>query len=300
MKFFKIILIILTLAITGYSASVNKAGPVKKIGPVRTRALQDTLVCSGIKQCLGYMAPGCKENISKPMKDVKYTESFCADYKHLDSLGIKPRGKNKPIYKSLGKRYRVNYVLDGTLPVSKEMMDYLMNHMPFTTKLINAYQGTKYHVAYKSSDHTIFEATDGSDLAGKFRFVYRDDSYEKNIIWGYGGTKILMWKLVGLALAYLDYEAISKNEIKFEFRAVVFAGNGMIDRILNSGLFRKVVESIMGDIINNIQDSANEFARGNLKPTKKYIPLTGGLYYKQLQEFNKVIKDSGYNPPKKE
>jgi hypothetical protein len=273
--------------------------PIK--GGAVTKSSSDEELCSGVKQCLHEVLPGCTQEHLKPNQNIKYDKEFCSHYKTLDSLGISPMGVNRPVYKNLGREYRVVYEMKGSIPINAQMMQYLLNNKTFTTKLVNAYKGTTYHIEYISKDRKNFTGTNGRSLKGKFREVYQDKSQQHTLWWGFGGAKVLMWQMVGLALAYLDFEPISDTEIKYHFRTVVFPANSVINSLMQTSMFRGLVEDKLSEIIGDITGAAKQFADGDIKPLYSHKPLLpGGDYYMELRGLIKVIQQTGYPSPLQE
>jgi len=253
-------------------------------------------MCSGVKQCLNYDYPQCSAEEKKPNPNIKYNSEFCAPYIELKYRGLRtndPRATE--LYRYMGRQYRVIYKLKGTLPVSKEMMIYLFDNMDFTAQLVNAYRKTKYTIKYDSPDKKNFSGDNGDNLFGSFIWLLNDSAGREpgmhHVFYGRGKTKILAWKLHGTATAILDLKEIDKNTVSYEFRSIVSPSGAVLNSIMNLGVFNKVVNGYIKEIVTNIEGSASEFAKGNRAPISNYAAFKSGKWKNNLQEFDAVVKN---------
>jgi len=251
-------------------------------------------MCSGVKQCLNFDFPECTAEEKKPNPNIKYNSEFCAPYIELKQRGLKindPRAYD--LYRYMGRQYRVIYKLNGKLPVSKEMMIYLFDNMDFTAQLVNAYRKTKYTIKYDSPDRKNFSGDNGDNLFGSFVWLLNDSAGREpgmhHVFFGRGRTKILAWRLHGTATAILDLKEISKDTVSYEFRSLVSPSGAVLNSIMNLGVFNKVVNGKIKEIVDNIEGAAREFAKGNRKPILNYAPFKGDTWRKNLLEFDAVV-----------
>ena len=252
-------------------------------------------MCSGVKQCLNYDFPQCSAEDKKPNPDIKYNKEFCAPYIELKQRGLQtndPRAYE--LFRYMGRQYRVIYKLKGKLPVSKEMMIYLFNNMDFTAQLVNAYRKTKYTITYDSPDRKNFSGDNGDNLFGSFVWLLNDsagrDPGMHHVFFGRGKTKILAWRLYGTATAILDLKEINKDSVYYEFRSIVSPNGAVLNSIMNLGVFNKVVNGKIKEIVDNIENAAKEFAKGNRKPISNYSPFKTETWKNNLLEFDSVVK----------
>jgi hypothetical protein len=104
-----------------------------------------------------------------------------------------------------------------------------------------------------------------------------------------------MWKLYGVALVFLDYDPIDQNQINYRLSALVFPANAFLNSLMKMDMFRNVVMDKMKLIIGDVQHSAQTFASGERRPLQDYEKFqTDPVLKKQLQEFEEVVKNSGY------
>jgi len=252
-------------------------------------------MCSGVKQCLNYDLPQCNAEEKKPNPNIKYNTEYCAPYIELKNRGLRISDpKTHELFRYMGRQYRVIYKLKGNLPVSKEMMIYLFNNMDFTAQLVNAYRKTKYTITYDTPDKKAFSGDNGDNLFGSFIWLLNDSAGREpgmhHVFFGRGKTKILAWKLHGTATAILDLKAISKDSVSYEFRSIVSPSGAVLNSIMNLGIFNKVVNGYIREIVNNIENAAKEFANGNRAPISSYAPFKNGKWKNNLLEFDAVVK----------
>jgi hypothetical protein len=253
-------------------------------------------MCSGVKQCLNHDFPQCSATDKKPNPDIKYNTEFCAPYIELKNRGLRTNDpKAYDLYRYMGRQYRVVYKLKGKLPVSKEMMIYLFDNMDFTAQLVNAYRKTKYTIKYDSPDRKSFSGDNGDNLFGSFVWLLNDSAGREpgmhNVFFGRGKTKILAWKLHGTATAILDLKEINKDSVSYEFRSIVSPNGAVLNSIMNLGVFNKVVNGKIKEIVDNIEGAAREFAKGNRRPIMDYAAFNSLKWKNNLLEFDAVVKN---------
>lgn len=262
--------------------------------------LNQRAICSSAKRCLTIDLPGCSEKDKKPLESLEYGPEVCGPFLELASRGVNPKSSIAlQMFSSLGDEYRVVYEVTGKLPVNAEMMKYLFDHMPFTSRLINAYQGTNYTLAFSNGNKWNFHGDNGSNLKGRFHWV-REDSMglkvgRRNTFWGAGSAKVLMWQLHGVALVFLDYDPIDHNQVRYRLRSIVFPANAFLNSVMQMDMFRNIVMEKMEQIVGHVEASARVFAKGDRKPIAKMEDFKKYPWLKsQLLEFEEVVKISGY------
>lgn len=250
--------------------------------------------CAATRECLGIILPQCSEKELAPVKDIEYDRDFCAPFDDLKGRGIDLRSPvTFEILGHLGNRYRVIYEAEGKLPVSGDMMSYLFDHFPFTTVLVNLFQGTEYTIHYNSANQRLFSGNNGGHLFGDFYWVLQDSAGTgkgfHNVFYGSGRCKILKWNLHGIAVAVLDMHPDPANgQTRYRFKAIVFPANAVLNSIMKMGFFRDVVNSKISEIIRNISESSESYVAGNHAPVDTSSLLKSPRYAKELAEFREV------------
>ena len=250
--------------------------------------------CSSAKLCLNRDLEGCSAKDKKAQSKINYNQDFCAPFVELKNRGMDLHGEiAREVYGRLGQKYRAIYVSEGVLDVSPPMMSYLFDHMPFTAKLINAYQGSTYSIRYNAFNRRVFSGTNGRSLSGDFIWVAQDSAGHKlgfrNVFFGVGRAKILKWNLQGTAVAFLDMDPVSKHKTKYKLTAVVFPGNSVLNSIMKMDVFKKVVEEKIDYIIKDIQKASTRYAKGDKSPIFKNKELKNPEDAVYLKEFEAVV-----------
>lgn len=252
-------------------------------------------MCSSAKQCLKLDIAGCSAEDKKPNSKIKYNDDFCAPYIELKKRGVSLETEiSKEIFGRLGSQYRAIYLNEGVLQTTPGMMSYLFDHMSFTAKLINAYQGGAYSIDYKTPNRRVFSGTNGRSLSGDFIWVAQDSAGQKlgfrNVFFGVGRVKILKWHLTATAVAFLDMDSIGKNQVRYKLTAIVFPGNAILNSIMHMDAFKNIVAEKINLIIKDIQESSSSYAKGNKSPITKSKELQTTTESIHLKEFESVVK----------
>jgi hypothetical protein len=261
------------------------------VSSVQSEKLDESSYCSGVYNCLLEKPKSCNDVLCRKNPNIEYNSDFCEIFRRLRQQGLEPESFwGRRIYSLLSMQYRVTYMLNGSLPLSAPVMRYLMNHLSFSSQLVNAYQGTKYTIEYTNTKKTSFRGNNGQRLSGNFNIVLQGLNQLRNVYFGYGTTKILMWRLRGYALILFDYDAVSQDRINYRLTCIVSPSNRFIKSIINFILFRKVVLNILRENIMYIQSSAMEFDKGNVEPIAKYPGFNTPKGRKEIEEFQKIIE----------
>ena len=67
-----------------------------------------------------------------------------------------------------------------------------------------------------------FSGDNGGNLKGLFDLVYQSNNKLNTVYYGKGIAKVLMWKLTGTALVYIDIISINNENIQYKFKAIAF------------------------------------------------------------------------------
>lgn len=253
-------------------------------------------LCSGLKTCLNIDYPGCSAGDKHPWPHLKYNEEFCAPYHEVTKRGFAPT-PGAPmvpeVYARLGRRYRAIYENKGTLPLGQNVISYLFDNMPFTADLINAYLGTNYTLEYTSKNRRYFNGSNGRSLSGEFYWALQDSAGQKlgmrNLFFGYGHAKVLRWSLHGTAIAYLDMDEISKNEIRYKLTAIVFPGNSVLNSIMQMQVFKSVVNDKIDHIVKDIKKASGRYFGGDKKPMLNSAKLKSFDNVQYVIDFENVV-----------
>lgn len=253
-------------------------------------------LCSGVKMCLDMDYPTCKAEDQVPWPKVKYDAEFCAPFIEITKRGFKADPAvpmSIEVYARLGRQYRVIYENKGTLPLGADVISYLFDNMPFTAELINAYLDSHYELRYTSSNRRFFSGSNGRSLSGDFYWALQDSAGHKlglrNLFFGYGHAKILKWSLHGTAIAYLDMDEVSRNELKYKLTAIVFPSNSVLNSIMQMKVFKSVVDQKIDHIVDDIKKASGSYFSGNKEPMLNSAVLKSDENVQYIIDFENVV-----------
>lgn len=249
-------------------------------------------MCGLLKACgLTYQSPTCTEALSEPVKSVAFDSTYCGWVRSFEKRGIVPDGKvTYEMYRFMGTKYRVTYLVADTIPVPFEALDHLVMNIPTTAKLINQYRGTSYTAEYPvPSDSTVFRGSNGGNLTGQATQVYARDDHRERIYYGIGRVKVLSWAMKGNVIIELKAwpDASDPRKSVYRMRCTMFPVNGLINSIMNMGVFRSVALGKIEDILEDIRLSSEAYARGD-KPKKDVV--FSPLEQAALERFQQLYK----------
>jgi hypothetical protein len=214
----------------------------------------------GLQQPPGY-CPDAKE-LGKA--DFTFDSTRCLEARTLQSRGLSPSNPvvGFQLYRFLGMEYRVVYPVSDTLPLSLDRLEYLLLDLPLAAKLVSHYRNEPYTAQYLDAEHTHFEGTKGKRLRGEARLVSGSVSEKRLFYFGTGTVEIAFWTLRGPALMDFIYAPVEgkKPGVGYSMKLLVFPGNGLINKIMNLGLFKKIVLGQVRDVLKDITDTAHKLA----------------------------------------
>lgn len=231
--------------------------------PTPQRAL-----CGLLKGCgLTYQSPACTEALSEPVPSVSYDSLWCGWVRGFERRGIVPDHKTTyEMYRYMGTKYHVTYVVRDTLDVPFLALDHLVRNVPVTAKLINRYRGTSYSAEFPNTgDSSFFRGSNGSNLTGSATEVWKRDDHRERVYYGVGRVKILSWALKGNVIIEMKSwpSPVAAGKSVYVLRFTMFPMNGFINSIMNLGLFRSVALGKIEDILQDIRLASAAYARGD-------------------------------------
>lgn len=268
------------------------------VSPGVASAMNPKSYCSGVYQCLSEKPESCDDALCEKNPHIEYSPEFCEVFRMLRKRGLGPESRwGRRIYSYLSMPYRVTYTVEGSLPILAGVMRYLISHISFSAHLVNAYQGTGYSVEYIPPNKKQFRADNGKNVSGVFNTVLQDTDRIRNVYFGYGTTKILFWELGGSALVLFDCDPRDRNSVTYRISCLVFPSSGLIKSILNFYLFKKTVLGILKETVENVQVSAMQFHKGDLKPINKYPLFNTPEGRREIEAFQRTIRDCNAEAP---
>ena len=248
------------------AAPADKTGaPIAKPAPPPKVSVGQRDFCNIVWGC-GLPMPGgyCPDPKYVPKPDFKFDSTRCSEARLLNSRGVTPGhplyGYN--LYRFLGMEYRTLYVIEDELPISQERLAYLLADLPLAARLVSHFQKEPYTAEYIDAERRHFKGTKGKRLRGDAALI-SGSSQEKHLFYfGYGIATVAWWTLKGPALMDLSYypDPSRPRILKYRMNLLVFPGNGVINGIMNLGLFRKVVLSKVKEVLTDITETAKKLA----------------------------------------
>jgi hypothetical protein len=210
---------------------------------------------------------------------IVYDNERCSEAREFSRRGV---GPDHPVwgfklYRFLGYEYRVTYEISDTLPISRERLEYLVGDVPLAAKLVSYYQKNPYTAEYVDFGRTHFKGTNGKHLRGEAKVI--TGSYmEKHLYYmGSGVAEWGFWTLVGPAMMDFEYWEVPGREKKigYKVKILVFPGNGVINSIMNLGVFRGLVKSKINGVLTDISETAQKMEKSGGKELKQSSAWSG-------------------------
>jgi hypothetical protein len=206
-----------------------------------------------------------EQTLVEPAK-FKFDSTRCQEARTLNARGVTPAqplvGYN--LYRFLGMEYRVVYDIEDELPISESRLAFLLADLPLSARLVSHFMNQPYTAEYIDPQRTHFKGTKGKRLRGDATLISGSTDEKRLFYFGYGVATVAWWTLKGPALMEFTYAHSPGNEklLKYKMRLLVFPGNGVINGIMNLGLFRKVVLGKVKEVLDDITGTAHKVAAG--------------------------------------
>jgi hypothetical protein len=271
----------------GAPVSQSQASPAPKVTPGQRDFCNIVWGC-GLAMPQGY----CPDPKFIPKPEFKFDSARCSEARLLNSRGITPGhplyGYN--LYRFLGMEYRTLYVIEDELPISQERLAYLLADLPLSARLVSHFQNEPYTAEYIDAEHHHFKGTKGKRLRGDATLISGSSLEKRLFYFGYGIATVAWWTLKGPSLMDFSYypDPSRPRILKYRMNLLVFPGNGVINGIMNLGLFRKVVLSKVKEVLNDITDTAKKLAAPGAAEKIQSAPDWTPDEKKKIAEFLKL------------
>jgi hypothetical protein len=193
-----------------------------------------------------------------------YDSARCLEARTLNSRGLGPGHPTLGfrLYRFLGMEYRVIYNIEEDLNISKARLAFLLADLPLAARLVSHFQKEPYTVTYLDEERNHFEGTKGKRLKGDATLVSGSAEEMRLFYFGYGTATVAWWSLKGPALMDFTYtpSKTKPNHLHYHLELLVFPFNGVINSIMNLGLFRKVVYTKIKEVLDDITETAQKLA----------------------------------------
>lgn len=236
----------------------------------------------------------CTEATSAPVSGVEFDQTYCSWIRGFARRGIYPTTPDAmEMFRFMGTKYHVMYVVADTVPVPLAALDHLMSNIPVAAKLINSYRDTKYEAIYPNlADSSFFKGNNGKNLSGQARQLWIRDDHRERVYWGKGKVSVLKWNLVGnVVIEYRAWPASPGSPLTcYSLRFTMFPANALVNSIMNMGMFKSVALGKIQEILDDVMLASQAYAQGK-------APLKAVTYTPQelsaLKEFERLFKAGG-------
>jgi hypothetical protein len=257
------------------AANPNSAQPGKPAGtqpakaaviPAKSR-ISDTQkdFCNFLWGCSLPVPNGyCPDPSALQKPRFSYDSARCREGRTLNARGVGPShplfGYN--LYRFLGMEYRILYTVEEELPISEARLAYLLTDLPLSAHLVSQIRKEPYTAEYTDPQRTHFKGTKGKRLRGDAALISGSTEEKRLFYFGYGVATLAWWTLRGPVLMEFSYVPSEGKRLKYKMKLLVFPGNGMINGIMNLGLFKKVVLGKVKEVLTDITQTAQMLSDG--------------------------------------
>jgi hypothetical protein len=221
---------------------------------------QVVLYC-GLPMPKGY----CPDSAAIGPPRFSFDQTRCFEARQLSARGVGPDHPRVGyrLYRFLGMEYRVIYQVEDFIPISASRLAYLLQDLPLAAKLISYYRNAPYSAQYVDLQHKSFSGTKGKHLKGEATLISGDVNEKHLFYFGTGVAEVAWWVLKGPALMDFHYDINAKDpkSVHYVMKVLVFPGSGFINKIMNLGLFRKIVLSKIREVLEDITETAISLAK---------------------------------------
>jgi hypothetical protein len=227
--------------------------------------------CSVLAQC-GLPPPtgACSESHTGPLPGVTYDAERCSEVRELFARHLSPADPGAfPVYRFLGRRYRVRYELAGPVQLSPARLAFLLDDLPLAAHLLTHFQKRVYTAEYLDLAKTRFRGSKAGTVEGEAVRV-SGGAQEHLLFWlGRGSSKIGPWHLGGQAFVRFEFSgAADGRALDYRIRIVACPDNGFINAIMNMGLFKSLVIRQVREVVTDITEAARKLdAAGGQVPS---------------------------------
>lgn len=217
--------------------------------------------CSLLAQCGLPVPERCPGDARGGLKGIKYDEARCGDARELHQRGLDPADAAAfRIYRYLGRRYRVVYAVDGELPMSVARFDLLLDDLPLAAKLLSHFQEGRYTATYLDPPtRRRFRGAKKGAIEGEAELVAGSIADRTLFYYGFGVSQVAFWKLRGRNLMRFEYEATDRG-LAYSLRILVGPENAVVNKIMGLGVFKRVVNGHIQEVIRDIQDAGDKLS----------------------------------------
>jgi hypothetical protein len=224
--------------------------------------------CSLLARCGLPAAPGlCTDENRTGVPGVEYDDTRCGHARRLAGRGLaSDNAEAYGVYRFLGKRYRVSYLVEGDLPMSPARLAFLIDDLPLAAKLLSRLGKNQYTAEYVDDTRRRFRGSKEGTLTGEATLVAGRTGAGWIAYFGRGKSKVGFWRLGGMSFAEFEFEPRPAPEIglRYALKIVVTPDNAFANRIMTLGLFRNLVQGQIRQVVDDIDRASRRLAERGL------------------------------------
>jgi len=236
--------------------------PGRMFQEARTAATPSPELCGLLARCgLAVETGFCTPALSAGVSGVTYDEARCAEARDLRARGVAPTDPvGARLYRLLGRRYRASYTVTDRVALGEARLSFLMNDLPLAARLLTHFQKRRYEVRYLDDTRTRFWGRKEDALTGEAQLVAGSVPERRLVYFGRGSSKVAFWHLGGNGFLQFDFQPASGG-IAYQLKLIASPDNGLINAIMNTGLFKRVVYGHMREVLDDITQAAAKLAK---------------------------------------
>ena len=228
----------------------------------RPAATPSPELCSLLARCGLTVEPGfCTAAMSRGVSGVSYDEARCAEARDLRARGVAPTDPvGSRLYRLLGRRYRASYTVADRVALGEARLTYLMNDLPLAARILTHFQKRPYEVRYLDAERKRFWGRKGDALTGEAQLVSGSVPERRLVYFGRGVSKVAFWRLGGNGFMQFEFQP-APGGLQYRLKLIASPESGLINAIMNTGLFKRVVYGHMREVLDDITEAASKLAR---------------------------------------
>ena len=155
----------------------------------------------------------------------------------------------------LGRPFLVDYDVVGTVDVSAHKLAFLLDHLPFTAKLISTYRGGDYFAEYKTTPSgPVVKGGKGDRFTGEARLLAGEAKKGRLIYHGFGTANVAKWSFHGEVMIDFEFQPDPKHRDRsvYRIRSHASPGNSMLNALMDSEPFRAISETMVKGLIDDL------------------------------------------------
>lgn len=219
-----------------------------------------------MRQCaLPPPAVSCTPELSTGVGGVTYDAERCLEARTLAARGVSPsRADNVPLFRLLGRRYRVVYDFAGALPLAPSRLAFLMEDLPLAARLVTHLRNVAYSAEYLSPDRRRFRLRREDSLEGRAEQVSGSPDVREVYYFGSGSSRLGPWRLRGQGLVHATWQPAPGGGLRYRIRVLVTPNNAFVNAFMRLGVFRSAVEGRIDEVLADITTASAALDRQGL------------------------------------